>query len=106
MQFATVSILSFGFAWMMETMTLDSIIKATIPILYAGLMSTGIAYTLQVVAQKRVPTAHAAIIMSMEAVFAVIGGCLILSEVLSVKAIAGCVLMLVGMLISQTNSNK
>ena len=100
-QFGTVSILSFGVAVFAETMTLEGITKAMIPLLYAGLMSTGIAYTLQVVAQKNVPSTHAAIIMSSESVFAVIGGCLMLSEGLSAKAMAGCGLMMLGMLISQ-----
>jgi len=60
-----------------------------------------VAYTLQVVAQKSAKPAHAAIILSLEAVFAAIGGWLILGETLTPRAFVGCVLMLFGMLTSQ-----
>jgi drug/metabolite transporter (DMT)-like permease len=101
LQFAICAILSLIFALIIETSALDAVQKAAIPILYAGLMSVGIAYTLQVVAQRYVPASRAAIILSLEAVFAVIGGWLILHEVLSIRAASGCTLMLGGMLISQ-----
>lgn len=68
---------------------------------YAGLISVGIAYTLQVLAQKNAHPAHAAIILSLETVFAAIGGIIFLDESLSVRALFGCGLMLLGMLISQ-----
>jgi drug/metabolite transporter (DMT)-like permease len=60
-----------------------------------------VAYTLQVVAQKRAKPSHAAIIMSLEAVFAAIGGWVVLGETLTVRATTGCGLMLCGMLVSQ-----
>jgi len=101
MQFAIVSLLSFIAAFAIETFTIQDILNAAIPILYGGLMSVGVAYTLQVVAQKDAPPTHAAIILSLEAVFAVLGGWLILSEMLSRRSLFGCVLMLAGMLISQ-----
>ena len=100
-QFATCSVLSLIVAVILETITWAGIRAALIPILYGGLMSVGIAYTLQVVAQKDAHPAHAAIILSLEAVFAAIGGWLLLGEVLSARGLAGCVLMLVGMLLSQ-----
>jgi len=100
-QFAVCSILSLTIALIIETNTWVSISKAAIPILYAGLMSVGIAYTLQVVAQRVVPPSHAAIILSLEAVFAVIGGWLILDESMSFRAFLGCALMLAGMVASQ-----
>jgi drug/metabolite transporter (DMT)-like permease len=71
------------------------------PILYAGLLSTGVAYTLQVVAQRRTRPSHAAIILSLEAVFAALGGWWMLGEVLSRRELFGCLLMLAGMLLSQ-----
>jgi drug/metabolite transporter (DMT)-like permease len=74
---------------------------AAIPILYGGIMSVGVAFTLQVVAQMKVKPAHAAIIMSLEAVFAALGGWIFLGETLTPRAMAGCALMLCGMLISQ-----
>ena len=101
MQFAIVSLLSFIAAFAIETFTLQDIVNAAIPILYGGLMSVGIAYSLQVVAQKHAPPTHAAIILSLEAVFAVLGGWIILSEMLSLRSLFGCGLMLAGMLLSQ-----
>ena len=101
LQFGMVSILSFITAFAIETFSMQDILNAAIPILYGGLMSVGVAYTLQVVAQKHAPPTHAAIILSLESVFAVLGGWLILTEVLSLKSLFGCALMLAGMLISQ-----
>ena len=79
---------------------------AMIPILYAGLLSVAVAYTLQVVAQRRAQPAHAAIILSFESVFAVLGGWLILSEGLSVRALIGCALMLAGILLAQAEPRR
>ncbi len=64
-------------------------------------MSVGIAYTLQVVAQKKAHPAHAAILLSMESVFAAIAGWFLLDEVMSLRQLGGCALMLSGMLLSQ-----
>ncbi|MBN1464645.1 EamA family transporter, partial [candidate division KSB1 bacterium] len=100
-QFAIVSVLSFIAAGAIETFSLQDILLAAIPILYGGLLSVGVAYTLQVVAQREAPATHAAIILSLEAVFAVLGGWLILSERLSWRSLFGCALMLAGMLMSQ-----
>ena len=102
-QFFTCSVLSLITAVSIETISADSLLQAAIPILYGGLVSVGIAYTLQVVAQRHAHPTHAAIILSMEAVFAVIGGWLILGETLSSRSIIGCALMLAGMLLSQIN---
>jgi len=101
LQFATCSILSFVAAVATEVFTLQGLIRAVIPVLYAGLLSTGVGYTLQVVAQRRIPTANAAIIMSLEAVFAALGGWLILKETIPLWGLLGCAFMLTGMLISQ-----
>jgi drug/metabolite transporter (DMT)-like permease len=88
-------------AGLVEPITGQGLLGAAIPILYAGLVSTGVAYTLQVVAQRRVHPTHAAIILSLEAVFAVMGGWLMLEEVLTGRELFGCILMLGGMLLSQ-----
>jgi len=101
-QFATCSALSLVAAVLLETMTWHGVRAALVPILYGGLMSVGVAYTLQVVAQKEAHPAHAAIILSLEAVFAALGGWLLLGEVLSLRGMSGCGLMLAGMLLSQT----
>jgi drug/metabolite transporter (DMT)-like permease len=100
-QFGICSVASLVFAIMTETIALSSIIQAALPTLYGGLLSVGIAYTLQVFAQQKAHPSHAAIILSLETVFAAIGGWLILGEILSLRALAGCALMLSGMLIAQ-----
>jgi len=100
-QFAVCSVLSFMVAVAVEIITLQGVYHAAIPILYGGLISVGIAYTLQVVAQQNTHPAHAAILLSFEAVFAATGGWLILNETLTTRGMLGCALMLSGMLLSQ-----
>ncbi len=100
-QFLVCSTLSLAAAVSTETISVQALSRAIIPILYGGLVSVGIAYTLQVVGQRHAHPAHAAIILSLETVFAVIGGWLILGENLSPRGGVGCALMLAGMLLSQ-----
>jgi len=101
LQFATCSVLSLGSALMFETVTAPAIVSSMIPLLYGGLLSVGIAYTLQVVAQKDAKPSHAAIILSMESVFGAVGGALLLSESMNMRSLIGCALILTGILISQ-----
>lgn len=103
LQFATCSILSILTALFTETVTMEGLAGSLIPILYGGLLSVGVAYTLQVVAQKHAKPSHAAIILSMESVFGAIGGALLLSERMSLRGLTGCALILAGILISQIN---
>lgn len=70
-------------------------------LLYSGILSVGTGYTLQVVAQERVAPAAAAIILSLESVFAALGGWAVLGELLTMRQAIGCVLMLAGMIVSQ-----
>jgi len=105
-QFAICGILSLASASVFETITADTILKAIWPLLYGGFMSVGIAYTLQVVAQQHVHPAYASIILSFETVFAVIGGWILLNEVLSIRNILGCLLMLAGIVIVQIWGSK
>ncbi|SMC18217.1 Permease of the drug/metabolite transporter (DMT) superfamily [Desulfacinum hydrothermale DSM 13146] len=100
-QFAVCSVLSLATSMVFEETTLQGIRDATVPILYGGLVSVGIAYTLQVVAQKDAHPAHAAILLSMESAFAALGGWIILSERLELRGLVGCALMLSGMILSQ-----
>lgn len=100
-QFLVCAILSLATAAVMEPISISGISDGILPILYGGLMSVGIAYTLQVVAQKDAPPAHASIILSLETVFAAISGWILLDEGLSLRAMIGCVLMLAGMLLVQ-----
>ncbi len=101
MQFLVCSILSLVVSLIFETTTLQGMYAGAIPILYGGIFSVGTAFTLQVVAQRDAKPSHAAIIMSLEAVFAVIGGWMLLGESLSVPGKLGCVLMFAGMLCSR-----
>lgn len=100
-QFLVAGVLAIIVAIFTETITWQMIVDTAIPLAYAGLMSTGVAYTLQVVAQQHAHSSHAAIILSSEGVFAVLGGWLFLSEQLPIQGLLGCGLMLAGMLLSQ-----
>lgn len=84
-----------------ETIALAALWNGAVPILYGGLMSVGVAYTLQVVAQRDARPAPAAIILSLEAVFAALAGWMLLDETLTVRAMVGCALMLAGTIWSQ-----
>ena len=100
-QFMVAGLLALLLAIATESISWQMIVDTAIPLAYAGLMSTGVAYTLQVVAQQHAHSSHAAIILSSEGVFAVLGGWLFLDEVLPTAGLVGCLLMLVGMLLSQ-----
>lgn len=101
LQFLVCGLLCLIVAFVFETISWEAIVKTAIPILYAGIFSVGIAYTLQVVGQKNVAPAPAAIILSMETVFAALGGWIILGENLGLRGFIGCALMLAGMLATQ-----
>ena len=101
LQFIVCGVLSLAVAVTSEPITLDGLQGAAWPILYGGLLSVGVAYTLQVVAQRDAPPAHAAIILSLETVFAALGGWLLLNETLAGRGLIGCGLMFAGMLLSQ-----
>lgn len=100
-QYFVVALVSLLVAFFTEPIELGALRSAGVPILYGGIGSISIAYTLQVVAQRRAVPSHAAILLSLEGTFAAIGGWLILSEVLSARAALGCALLLAGMIISQ-----
>jgi len=100
-QYAICSCLSLVCADLFEEITVNGLMGGAIPILYGGIMSVGVAYTLQVVAQRYAPPVHAAIILSLESVFAALAGWVILGEVMSIRGMIGAGLMLAGMLIAQ-----
>ncbi len=100
-QFAICAMFSLLVAVGTEVISWSGILRATLPILYGGLFSVGIAYTLQVVAQRHAHPAHSAILLSLEGAFAALGGWLLLDEVLTGRALLGCALMLGGMLLSE-----
>lgn len=101
MQFLVCGVLCSIMMFTTETPTISSIKESVIPILYSGILSSGVAYTLQIVAQKNLPASTASLIMSMESVFAVIAGWLILKETTSLKEIIGCLLMLIAIILVQ-----
>ncbi|MBB1520143.1 DMT family transporter [Aquipseudomonas guryensis] len=101
LQFATCAVISLVLALVLEEIKLDAILAAGPAILYGGLFGVAVGFTLQVVAQKHAIASHAAIILSLEAVFAAIAGALFLSEALALKGYFGCALMFAGMLLAQ-----
>ena len=103
-QFAICALLNLVIAFAIEPVNVASIMQAWLPIAYGGILSVGVAYTLQVIAQKTAHPAYASIILSLEAVFAVIGGWLILHEQLTQRMLVGCALMLAGMIVVQVRN--
>ena len=96
-----VALLSFVVGSIYEEFILINILKEIIPILYAGVLSGGFAFVLQIYAQKNISPAPAAIIFSLEGVFATIAAWIILSQILEINNILGCIFILCGVLISQ-----
>lgn len=101
LQFMVCGILSLLLGFWLEPISLGAIVASAVPLLYAGVIATGVAYTLQIIGQRQAHPAHAAIILSLETVFAAIGGVWLLGETLTSRALLGCALMLTGMLLSQ-----
>lgn len=99
--FAICSLINLVLAFSLETIVWKKILEASVPLVYGGVFSVGIAYTLQVFAQKSAHPAYASIILSLESVFAAIGGWLLLNEHLSLRSLLGCSLMLGGMIFVQ-----
>ena len=96
-----VAFLSFVVGSIYEEFILINIFKEIIPILYAGVLSGGFAFVLQIYAQKNISPAPAAIIFSLEGVFATIAAWVILKQILEMNNILGCIFILCGVLISQ-----
>lgn len=100
-QFFVCGVVCLLLSLIFEDMSAQNVSQAVPAILYGGVLSVGLGYTLQVVAQRNAIPSHAAIIFSMESVFAALAAWLILGETLSSRAMLGCALMLIGMLIAQ-----
>ena len=100
-QFFVAGALSLVCMFLFETPSVPAILSAWAPILYAGLLSCGVAYTLQVVAQKDTDPTVASLILCLESVFAVLFGWLLLGETLSMKELLGCILMFVAIVLAQ-----
>jgi len=100
-QAVLVASLSILFAYIFEEINFSNILLENSSIIYAGVLSGGIAFTLQMFAQKNIEEAPAAIIYSLEGVFAVIAAWLILNQILQLENIIGCFLILLAVIFSQ-----
>jgi len=96
-----VSLFSFLFAIFFEDISFINILNESVSIIYAGVLSGGIAFTLQIYAQKKISPSPSAIIFSLEGVFAAIAAWIILNQVLGLNNLIGCFFILVGVIISQ-----
>lgn len=105
-QFAVCSVLSVTLMLLADRPTISGIMDAKWALLYCGVLSVGVAYTLQVVAQKKADPTFAAIVLSTESVFSAIGGSLFGIDSISALGYVGCALMFVGIIISQIPIRK
>lgn len=106
MQFLVCAILSSVGMLATETPVWADIAACAIPLLYVGVLSSGVAYTLQILAQKGSNPTVVSLLMSLESVFATVFGALILHELMSGREIFGCVLMLIAVVLAQLPASK
>lgn len=105
-QFFVCGILSLPFMFTIETPKAAAMTAAWMPLLYAGVLSCGVAYTLQILGQKNVNPAVASLILSLESCFSVLAGWIVLGERLSLRESAGCVLMFAAIILAQIPDKK
>lgn len=105
-QFLTCGIISLPFILFMEKPEFSQILAAGLPILYAGVLSCGVAYTLQIVGQKNMNPTIASLILSLESVVSVLAGWILLHQTLSGREIAGCIVMFLAIIIAQLPSRS
>lgn len=105
-QALVVTVLSVPFMLLTETINLFNLVQCWLPLGFAGILSMGVAYTLQIQGQKTLEPTTASLIMSLESVFAVLGGWLILRETMTGPEILGCCLVFAAVILSQLPSNK
>ena len=103
-QFFICGVLSAVCAAMVESVHVAAVMSGWAPILYTGVLSCAVAYTFQTLGQRAISPVVTSIILSLEAVFAALAGCLILGENLSAKEISGCVLIFVAIVMAQSPS--
>jgi len=101
LQYLVSGVIGLVIGALVEPVEISGILAAGPAILYAGLLSGGVAFTLQIIAQRHTPAAEAAIIMSLESVFAAIAGAVMLGDRLQTNGIIGCVLILAGVVLVQ-----
>ena len=100
-QFFTVGTLSMIAMFIFDTPDWSLVGHSLLPVIYLGIMSSGVAYTLQIVGQANTPPTIASILMSLESVFGVIGGWIVLGEKLSAKELIGCALVFIAIIVAQ-----
>lgn len=105
-QFLTAGILSGACMLLFEKPQISDILAAWMPILYAGALSSGAGYTLQIVAQKDADPTVASLLLSLESVFSVLAAFVILGEALSARELLGCVLMFAAIILAQMPEKK
>ena len=101
LQFLTAAVISAVLAFLQETPTWKDLAAAAVPILYCGLLSGGLGYTLQIVAQRFTDPTVASLLLSLESVFAVLAGALLLHERMSARELAGCIVMFAAIVLVQ-----
>lgn len=101
-QFLVVAVLSAIAAGFTETPTWQGVIDCALPLLYTGVLSSGAAFTLQILGQQHLPPEPASLLMSLESVFAVLAGWVLLNQTLSLTETLGCILVFAGVILSQT----
>ena len=101
LQFLFAGLLSLIPAFLYETPAWHDILACWLPIVYAGVLSSGVAYTLQIIGQRGLHPAVAALLMSLESVISVLSGWLILGDVLTKKELIGCILVFSGVILAQ-----
>ena len=106
LQALVVAIFSFSFGFIFENIEFQNILHEIYSIIYAGILSGGIAFTLQIYAQKNIHPTSSAIIFSLESVFAAIAAWIILDQFLEIDNIIGCIFILTGVVISQLIPQK
>ena len=100
-QFFVCGIISVIIAFIFESPSLSAIVSGWLPILYAGVLSCGVAYTLQIVGQKNMDPTVASLILSLESVFSVLAGWLILNQTMTLREFSGCGLMFLAIILAQ-----
>ena len=100
-QFFVCGVISTAIAFVFENPSFSAILSGWLPILYAGVLSCGVAYTLQIVGQKNMDPTVASLILSLESVFSVLAGWVILHQTLSMRELLGCVLMFLAIILAQ-----
>ena len=105
-QFTVTAVLCLTIAAFTEHPTWEAVKTAAVPILYAGILSGGVGYTLQIVAQKDIDPTLASLIMCLESVFAVLFGWLLLGDQMTLREYMGCAIMMLGIVLAQLPGKK